>query len=344
MNWESMKIVGAIAALVAAVTLFMAASATAAGSNGKIVGGGPASINSYPHQVAFVDYASGSGNQYCGGSLVRPRIVLTAAHCVADDPPATILDDTVIAAATNWISEGVEVPIVDFAAHSSYNGDTAAGFDVALVLLGSAPGGTTIKLAGPDETSLWAPGVVATATGWGRTVDGDANSSSDTLKFANLPMLDDPYCNVAIQQVFGQFSPPSMVCAGYVAGGQDACQGDSGGPLTVPAAGGEGGVIRLAGVTSFGNGCALPNNPGVYARIGQDPLQAWVQQVVNASPDPGDVIGSGGSFPPPDPCASLKKKQKALCYCKTRATKKAQKKCKRKVIRKFTRKKGKRRK
>ena len=68
-----------------------------------------------------------------------------------------------------------------------------------------------------------------------------------------------------------------MLCAGYPQGGTDTCQGDSGGPLLAKALDGS---LRLVGATSFGDGCAQPGKPGVYARVAEGPIRAFVARFV----------------------------------------------------------------
>jgi len=86
---------------------------------------------------------------------------------------------------------------------------------------------------------------------------------------AQVPVTTDQYCDNA----YGSFDGETMVCAGYPEGGVDTCQGDSGGPLFGRNAAGE---LRLTGATSFGNGCAEPGYPGVYARVADDVLRTWI--------------------------------------------------------------------
>ena len=335
------RIVSAVVGI-AALGLLAAAPASAEISH-KIVGGGATTTQVHPWQVAIL---TEGGGQYCGGSLIRPRVVLTAAHCLYPPSPFELTPplDVAVAGASNLNdpTQGFESEIVAAVPHPSYSPTLGSdgGNDVGLLLLADPvpPSfGTPIKLAGPDEGSLWRQGDPATVTGYGRTVEN--GPASPFLLAAGVPMISDDQC----AQLYGfAFNPSTMVCAGHLAGGIDACQGDSGGPLTVPAFGGEGGLVRLAGVVSFGDGCARPNAPGVYSRIGSDPLQAFVQATVNTSEDPGDVIGSGGSR-----CALIigkskkKKKQRALCGCQEDKFGKARKKCVKKVKKKYAKKKGK---
>ena len=72
-----------------------------------------------------------------------------------------------------------------------------------------------------------------------------------------------------------------MLCAGFPQGGVDTCQGDSGGPMF----GNVGGALKVVGATSFGEGCARPNKPGVYARVGDTTLREWIRSLAPAGVD-----------------------------------------------------------
>ncbi|MEA2312457.1 MAG: hypothetical protein QOE28_2425, partial [Solirubrobacteraceae bacterium] len=78
------------------------------------------------------------------------------------------------------------------------------------------------------------------------------------------------------------FEPVSQICAGYPQGGTDTCQGDSGGPLFGHTAAG---ALKVVGATSYGEGCARPGKPGVYARVGDDTLREWIRSQAPAGVD-----------------------------------------------------------
>jgi hypothetical protein len=113
------------------------------------------------------------------------------------------------------------------------------------------------------------------------------------LRQAGVPIVADSACSSSYARFPGSFSAATMVCAG--SGPTDTCQGDSGGPLMVPRLD----AFVLAGVTSWGEGCADPRYPGVYVRLGAPALNTWVRAriptaaivVSPSSPDPGaDVL------------------------------------------------------
>src|ERR671910_798697 len=241
--------------------------------------GNTTTIAQHPWQAALVfDPAKKPGNdfqrQFCGGSLITTRIVLTAAHCVFDTDPGPLglgtkldPDDLDVVLGRTQLSGGGgeehDVQRIEF--HSGYNPATAEK-DVGYVVLQAPSAQQRITIAGSDEFGLWRPGARTVVSGWGGASEGGLGS--DVLKEAVVPIIADATCETP--GVYGTaFIRTTMVCAGFLEGGTDSCQGDSGGPLTTPA----GGPRRLVGLVSFGEGCARANRPGVYSRAGCPPLR-----------------------------------------------------------------------
>lgn len=95
-------------------------------------------------------------------------------------------------------------------------------------------------------------------TGWGALSEN--GNSPDLLQKVEVPFVDNAKCK---QTYFG-LNEQQMLCAGYEEGGKDACQGDSGGPMVFRYSSDQ---WVVAGVVSWGWGCARPNTPGVYTRV-----------------------------------------------------------------------------
>jgi len=279
----------------------LAGPAAGAAPQSRIVGGNATDSGKYPWQAQLRIKTPG-GTSLCGGSLIHPSIVLTAAHCVADEfgEPELILQLQVWLGRT-LISSGGELHLAEVAAIApgyapELNVPQEFRNDAALLLLESPSNTPLIQLAGPTERALWTPGRTAFVTGWGTTsFEGEL---SPVLKEAAVPIVADDVCaQPAINGI--AFDAVTMVCAGDLAGGTDSCQGDSGGPLQSPI---DGGGFRLSGIVSWGEGCALPNKPGVYTRIAADPLESFVStkvaEIEQANGLPVvNVIGSGARPP-----------------------------------------------
>jgi secreted trypsin-like serine protease len=217
----------------------------------RIVGGTRASTDTYPFAVYL---ATPDSFQFCGGTLASVDKVVTAAHCAKDfkNKPEEVF---VVAGRDDKkdTTEGVMVPVKSVWVHPKYT-DALVGFDVAVLSLGKritkyAP----LPIASSKDELAYAKGVEATILGWGRTASG--GPSSQYLLEAKVPIYDDADC----KQSFSKYNPAYMTCAGYPQGGIDGCQGDSGGPMIAYG--------RLIGISSWGEGCGLPNKPGVYSRV-----------------------------------------------------------------------------
>jgi Trypsin len=322
---------GLVCALaLALVCVPSAPAADGADPQPKVIGGQATTIEDWPWQVALAcepgssPQCLGDGflRQFCGGSLVAPDVVITAAHCVFDDDemvnafePASDFEvftgrttlsstqgeDIDVLETYYFVDDGMGQPLLQA---QSTDPDTnpekfnpiTLEWDVALLQLESESSSQPIKLAGPDETALWDPGRPAYISGWGSIDDG---SFPDDLHAAEIEIISGADCEDAYpappppppDPVDPYFVVETMVCAGFLEGGVDTCAGDSGGPLMVPF---DGGGFRLVGDTSWGLGCAFPEAPGVYGRLAADPLRTALQAAVQTiSGD--EIVGTGAA-------------------------------------------------
>ncbi|MET8410869.1 serine protease [Streptomyces sp. NPDC005195] len=234
------------AAAAAATALLCAPGAVAAPQ--PIVGGTTTTTTAYPFMMQITD---ASQNQFCGGTLVAANKVVTAAHCMVGETTSSVrviggrtylngTNGTVSKVGRIWINPGYT--------------DATNGDDVAVLTLSTSMSYTPASYVASTNTGVYAAGSTARIVGWGTT--SESGSSSNQLRTATVPIVSDSSCRSSYGS---DYVASDMVCAGYTNGGTDTCQGDSGGPLLI------GGV--LAGITSWGNGCAEAGYPGVYTRL-----------------------------------------------------------------------------
>ncbi|MGW1501043.1 S1 family peptidase [Streptomyces mirabilis] len=233
-------------AAAAATALLCAPGAVAAPQ--PIVGGTTTTTTAYPFMMQITD---ASQNQFCGGTLVAANKVVTAAHCMVGETTSSVRvigGRTYLNGTNGTVSKVSKIWI-----NPDYT-DATNGDDVAVLTLSTSMSYTPASYVASTDTSVYATGATARIIGWGTT--SESGSSSNQLRTATVPIVSNSSCSGSYGS---DFVASDMVCAGYTNGGTDTCQGDSGGPLLI------GGV--LAGITSWGNGCAEAGYPGVYTRL-----------------------------------------------------------------------------
>ena len=250
------------------LVLACAAMTLSAAPSQAVVGGQDAAQGAYP-AVAEITFGK---SFLCTGTLIAPTWVLTAGHCgsitgaaVATPAgwPAPLID---VRIGSVTPGEGELVPVRRVVVQPNYL--LNSGYDITLLELSTASTKTPAKVAGAGGGSLWGAGTLETIVGFGATSEG--GDTADTLQEAQVPVTTDAYCAGA----YDDFDPQTMLCAGFPQGGVDTCQGDSGGPMFGRDAAG---TVKVVGATSFGEGCARPNKPGVYARVGDTLLREWIR-------------------------------------------------------------------
>lgn len=230
----------------------------------RIIGGDDASPGEYPWMVALVraDEPDNYQGQFCGASLIHPRWVLTASHCVS----GTKAEDLEVLLGTHDLESNSgfqRIAVAEVIMAPRYN-EFNLDADFALLRLAEPadPDLTPIQLI--DDVALAAPGVEAVLSGWGDLTNGDGDYPT-LLQEVALPLVDLALANAS--PAYDGTLTENMLAAGFEAGGKDSCYGDSGGPLIVPSPVGNG--WAQAGIVSFGAGCAEPGIYGIYSRVSQ---------------------------------------------------------------------------
>lgn len=229
--------------------------------NPRIIGGTTATASDNPFQVAILNksVASNYDAQFCGGTLVKANVVVTAAHCVDTKSASQI---QVLTGTRSLSSGGTRRNVTSISVHPNWNTSTS-DYDVAVLVLGTSATGIPLATLAASDPAV---GTGLLVTGWGNT-STTGTSYPTALRKVTVPLIATSTCNGA--SAYGGDITARMICAGSMSGGIDSCQGDSGGPLTRGSS--------LVGVVSWGIGCAQRNKPGVYARVSNSSINSFIR-------------------------------------------------------------------
>ncbi|XP_026471750.1 chymotrypsin-like elastase family member 2A [Ctenocephalides felis] len=236
-------------------------------TSGRIIGGEESNEDAWPWQVSLqlLHPKFGFVGHWCGAVLIHQNWILSAAHCVHNEAfnlPLAALWTAVLGDWNRAVDNNFEqrIPVEKVVVHERFH---HYQHDIVLMKL-SRPANITRKsrvrlICLPNIYILYIITSECVATGWGRS--RHSGELTDTLHQARVPLHDNSLC----RRVYGKAVPirPGHLCAGHLDGSSGTCVGDSGGPLQCRSPEGR---WFLAGITSFGSGCARLGYPDVYTR------------------------------------------------------------------------------
>lgn len=240
----------------------------------RIIGGIEADEGDWPWMAALVYAGLDAYNgQFCGGALIADQWIVTAAHCTDGASPEDI--EVILGVHNLSEDEGRRFTVDQIIEHENYDNQTLDS-DIALLHLSEASSQNSIELvAQGDPDGLTAPFTNATMIGWG-TTDPFVYRYPEELRQVSVPIVPG---RVGLKIYGAENFTINMLAAGLRQGEKDTCSGDSGGPLMVRNTSDTDWV--LAGITSWGIGCARPRFPGVYTRVSR--FTSWVDAATMTS-------------------------------------------------------------
>ncbi len=259
--------------------------ATAAAEFGEaqasIIGGHGATIAEFP-SLAYIEAHQGSGGFACTGTVVAPRVVLTAAHCAEDIERGTFTSPGQYAVATGTTSPGKSVrenvfKVVETHVFPGFDPGKLTG-DAAILVLDRPTAAPPIALAGPADAGLYAGGAAIQLAGWGLT-NARAINAPESLRATTMVVQTPNFCEQKTKRFYPEFSTTAQFCAldapTKKSGG---CFGDSGGPGIGTRA--DGTPVEL-GIISTGGPFCDTKFPNVLTRV--DTVSTWVAEWVAAT-------------------------------------------------------------
>uniref|UniRef100_A0A8C0BVI9 Peptidase S1 domain-containing protein n=1 Tax=Buteo japonicus TaxID=224669 RepID=A0A8C0BVI9_9AVES len=240
----------------------------------KIVGGTDASRGEIPWQVSLKEYSI----HFCGATVIGDRWLLSAAHCFNETNPEEIEAYVGTTSLNGTDGNAVKVNVTRVIQHPLFD-PFILDFDVAILELARPLVFSKYiqPVCLPLAVQKFPVGKKCIISGWGNLQEGNV-TKPEILQKASVGIIDQKTCNF----LYNFSLTDRMICAGFLEGKIDSCQGDSGGPLACEMTPG---VFYLAGIVSWGIGCAQPTKPGVYSRITK--LKDWILDTISQLPSPG---------------------------------------------------------
>nr|XP_051692193.1 brain-specific serine protease 4 [Oryctolagus cuniculus] len=241
----------------------------------RIVGGQDSVDAEWPWVVSI----QRNGTHHCAGSLLSSRWVVTAAHCFKGHLSKLSLFSVLLGAwqLGNPGPRSQKVGVAWALPHPVYSWKEGARADIALVRLERPVqfSERVLPICLPDSSVHLPAGTDCWIAGWGSIHEGVPLPHPQTLQKLKVPIIDSDVCSRLYWRGAGQGAiTEDMLCAGYLEGERDACLGDSGGPLMCQVDD----AWLLAGIISWGEGCAERDRPGVYTSLPAH--RSWVQRFV----------------------------------------------------------------
>jgi secreted trypsin-like serine protease len=254
-------------------------------ASASVIGGSNASIAQYPSLV-YIEGAIATTGYACTGTVVAPRVVLTAGHCVEDIESSSITQPEQIAVATGVsnlrkIAKDQITRVSQVLAYPEFNPAKLQG-DAGLLILQTPVAAPPIALAGAEDSALYEAGDPLTIAGWGIDERGTEHAPNQ-LQAAHVPVEEASRCKNGTKRFYPFFDPSRQVCT------LDApkfhittCHGDSGGPAIATRP--DGTPVEI-GITSLGDGTCNPSSPAVFTRV--DQVSSWVESWIAATEEGG---------------------------------------------------------
>ncbi|GAB4820314.1 hypothetical protein N2152v2_007360 [Parachlorella kessleri] len=273
-----------------------------------IISGRPAPPGRFSYMVSL--RVPPGGDHFCGGTLIRDNVVLTAAHCFFDETTGQLADDVShpdVAVGRydrgNDANGSFVLKSVQTLIHPDFKFGRNFTDDVALLVLEKPVPFPVVPLNTGIQLAQGSSGNNFTILGWGLVT----TQLAEVLRMGQVPLVPRSQCQeVDAFKSVGAPITSTMLCAGQVGPNNptqvwpaippvDACQGDSGGPL-LQMGDSPAGDLQV-GIISFGIGCAKPGVPGVYTDV--QAVLPFIRDTLAGLASGGAPGAAGASAQPP---------------------------------------------